>query len=319
MARAETLTREIKTLILHQGADLVGVAPMERFDAAPEETQPRHYMPDARAVISIGLHLADGVCDVWGDYTQPGKSISPYLFYGYGLTNMEMGRIANLVAKRLEYRGYKTLMFPPTWAISFSRFFERSLSTGDIRGDFSNRHAAVAAGLAELGWHSLAMTPEFGTRVRFNSVITHAPLTPDPLYQGPKLCRPAECGFKCVEICPTKAISRKKGGTCNFGEKSFSHAKIDKVRCLYGIHGMVKGSGGRSDIEIPDGPGDLGHFLQSHEAIHPFDKIMLENCFGVICGDFCGKCMHQCPAHTFAEGSSTGRGGRQARARGRRH
>ncbi len=297
MFKTETLTREVKALVLNQGADLVGVASVDRFDGAPEETHPRHYMPTARAVVSIGFHVPDGVCDVWGDYTEPGKSISPYLFYGYGLTNMELGRVANLVAKRLEYRGYKTLAFPPTWAISFYRFFERSLSTGDIRGDFSHRHAAVAAGLGELGWHSLCMTPEFGTRNRFNTVITDAPLIADPPYQGPKLCRPGECKFKCVEVCPTKAISRKKAPACSIAERNFRYAKIDKVRCLYGIMGMVKGSGGRSDIQIPEGPGDLGHFLEAREKQNLFDRLMLENCFGVICGDFCGRCLHQCPVN----------------------
>jgi hypothetical protein len=27
-----------------------------------------------------------------------------------------------------------------------------------------------------------------------------------------------------------------------------------------------------------------------------FDRGMLENCFGIICGDFCGKCLHKCPS-----------------------
>jgi ferredoxin len=245
------------------------------------------------------MHVADGVCDVWGDYTEPGKTVSPYLFYGYGLTNMELGRVANLMAKRLEYRGYKTLIFPPTWAISFYRFFETSFSTGDIKADFSHRHAAVAAGLGELGWHSLCMTPEFGTRVRFNSILTDAPLTADPLYQGPKLCRPDRCRFKCVEVCPSEAISKKGETACTIGDQKFRYAKIDKVRCLYGVMALVKGSGGRSEIEIPEGPGQIEHFMQAREQVNPFDQLMLENCFGVVCGDFCGRCLHQCPADTY--------------------
>jgi epoxyqueuosine reductase QueG len=299
MAKSGKLTKEVKTLILDQGGDLVGVGSIDRFDNTPEETNPRHYMPTAQAVISVGIRVADGVCDVWGDYTQPGKSVSPYLFYGYGLINMELGRIVNLVAKRLEAKGHKALIFPPTWLISFYRFFERSFTTGDIRADFSHRHAAVAAGLGELGWHSLCMTPEFGTRVRFNSIITDAPLTPDPLYEGPKLCQPDECKFKCVEVCPSKAIPRKGAQACVVGEKTLRYAKIDKIRCLYGIEGLVKGSGGRSDVEIPEGPGNIEHFLKAREEHNLFDKLMLDNCFGVICGDFCGKCMHQCPAHTY--------------------
>jgi hypothetical protein len=292
MSEDATLTRDVKTLVLDQGADLVGVASIDRFDGAPPETH-------------VGLHLADGVCDVWGDHTQPGKTVSPYLFYGYGLTNMELGRIANLVAKRLERRGHRTLIFPPTWVVSFYRFFETSFATGDIRADFSHRHAAVAAGLGELGWHSLCMTPEFGTRVRFNTIITDAPLTPDSLYQGPKLCRPDACKFKCVEVCPSRAIARKGAATCTIGDRTFQHATIDKVRCLYGVMAMVKGSGGRSDVEIPEGPGRIEHFMQAREEQHPLDQLMLENCFGLICGDFCGRCLHQCPAETRRRGASS--------------
>jgi epoxyqueuosine reductase QueG len=295
----ETLTQEVKTLVMNQGADLVGVASIERFDHAPEETHPRHYMPASRAVVSIGLHVADGVCDIWGDYSQPGKTISPYLFYGYGLTNLELSRIINFVAKRLEYRGYKSLIFPPTWLISLYRFFETSFGTGDIRADFSHRHAAVAAGLGELGWHSLCVTPEFGTRVRFNTIITDAPLIPDPLYSGAKLCQPDRCNFKCVEVCPSEAISRKGAVACVVGDQTFRYAEIDKVRCFYGVGAMVKGSGGRSDIEIPEGPGKFEHFMQAREEQNPFDKLMLETSTGVVCGDFCGRCFHECPAHTY--------------------
>jgi hypothetical protein len=31
------------------------------------------------------------------------------------------------------------------------------------------------------------------------------------------------------------------------------------------------------------------------------DKVMLDNCFGIICGDFCGKCLHQCPSKKISK------------------
>ena len=34
----------------------------------------------------------------------------------------------------------------------------------------------------------------------------------------------------------------------------------------------------------------------AQDEIHPYDKVMLDNCFGIICGDFCGKCLHKCPS-----------------------
>ena len=292
------LTEETESFIISQGADLVGIAPVERFKDAPEGYGPSDYMTDATCVISIGVHLADGVCDAWGEYTEPGKSISPYLFYGYGLTNLELGRIANLVAKRLEYKGYKSLTFPPTWTICMYR------SVGLLRlsylgADFSHRHAAVAAGLAEFGWNGLAMTPVFGARVRFNSVITNAPLVPSAMYEGTALCQPDRCGLLCVNECPAEALSPTESHDIAIGERRFEYAKLDMIRCMYGIYALVKGSGSFGGVEIPPGPGDIQHFWQAKEQQDGRDKAMIENCFGIICGDYCGRCLHKCPAHLY--------------------
>ncbi len=27
----------------------------------------------------------------------------------------------------------------------------------------------------------------------------------------------------------------------------------------------------------------------------------VDNCFGIICGDFCGKCLHQCPSKALTQ------------------
>lgn len=301
------LTKEIESSILGQGADLVGVAPVERFKGAPEGYGPLDYMPDAKNVISIAMHLADGVCDVWGEYTEPGKSIGPYLFYGYGLTNLELGRIANRAAKQLEYQGYKSLAFPPTWPISIYRW--RALRDGEMKADFSHRHAAVAAGLGELGWNGLAMTPTFGARVRFNSIITNAPLVPSPMYQGPEICQPERCRYLCARVCPAQALPQGKTKEVYIGERRFEYSHIDMTRCLYGVMALVKGSGSYGGVEIPPGPGQWKHYLEAEKQRHRWDQILVNSCFGIICGDFCGRCLHECPAHIY---SRTGARPRQA-------
>lgn len=301
------LTREIEAMILEQGADLVGVAPVERFQGAPKGYGPLDYMPEATSVISIAMHLTDGVCDVWGEYSEPGKSIGPYLFYGYGLTNLELGRIANRAAKRLEYQGYKSLTFPPTWAISAYRW--RALRDGDMKADFSHRHAAVAAGLGELGWNGLGMTPVFGARVRFNSIITSAPLVPSPMYQGPPLCQPERCRYLCARVCPAQALPRDKEKEVSIGERLFHYSHLDMLRCSYGVMGLVKGSGCYGGVEIPPGPGKSEHFREAEEHRHRWDQVMVNNCFGIICGDFCGRCLHQCPAHIYYRTGVTPRQG----------
>ncbi len=293
------LTERVVDKLLEWGADLVGIAPVERFENAPEGHKPTDFMPECRSVISIALHLFDGMADVWGEHDAPEKTITPYLFYGYGLTNLESSRIVNRMAKALEYSGYKTLAFMPTWISSMTKYFDQTLVTNEIQAEFSHRHAAVAAGIAELGWNGLTLTPEFGSMQRLNTLLTSAELEPTPLYDGPPLCSPDKCQQKCVRLCPAKAFSETETQSCVVGDKTLTYAVHDNIRCAYGVHGMIQGSGGRSDIQIPDGPGQAASYMATHLAqdqIHPYDKVMLDNCFGIICGDFCGKCLHKCPS-----------------------
>lgn len=298
-----TLTEKVIDTLLDQGADLVGIAPVARFADAPEGHRPTDFLPSCKSVISIALHLMQGVADVWSeDPERPGKTISPYLFYGYGLTNIESSRIVNRMAKQLEYLGYDTLCFLPTWTTSMYKYYDGTVADGKIKAEFSHRHAAVAAGIADFGWNTLALTPEFGAMQRFNSILTSAELEPTPLYDGPELCRKDDCKTKCARKCPAKALSETEGQTLRIGEKTCTYAKRDDVRCTYGIYGMIDGAGGRSKIQIPDGPGrfEALYMERQGDAMHMYDKIMHENCFGLICGDFCGRCLHQCSSRELA-------------------
>jgi epoxyqueuosine reductase len=295
----DALTQRVVDKLLEWGADLVGIAPVERFENAPQGHRPTDFMPECKSVISIALHLFDGMARVWGEPHVPEKTITPYLFYGYGLTNLESSRIVNRMAKSLEYSGHRTLAFMPTWLSSMTKYFDETLVTNEILAEFSHRHAAVAAGLGELGWNGLTLTPEFGAMQRFNTLLTSAELEPTPLYAGPPLCLPEKCRKRCVRLCPADAISEQDTQSCVVGDRTLTYAAHDNVRCAYGVHGMIKGSGGRSDVQIADGPGQAPSLFRDRldeGNVHPYDRAMLDNCFGIICGDFCGKCLHKCPS-----------------------
>jgi epoxyqueuosine reductase QueG len=64
---------------------------------------------------------------------------------------------------------------------------------------FSHKHAAVRAGLGEFGPNNLVVTPEYGPRVRFVSVLTAAELEPSPLLQK-KSCLGTKCDL-CMAHC----------------------------------------------------------------------------------------------------------------------
>jgi epoxyqueuosine reductase len=259
--------------MLDWGADLVGIAPIDRFENAPKGHKPTDFMPECKSLISIALHIFDGMADVWGEYDKPNKSLTPYLFYGYGLTNLESSKIINRMAKHLEYSGFKTLAFMPTWISSMTKYFDETLVTNELMAEISHRHAAVAAGIAQLGWNGLTLTPEFGSMQRLNTLLTSAELEPTPMYNGPKLCNPDKCGTKCAQICPADAISEKESQSCNIGDQQITYGVHDNIRCAYGVHGMIQGSGARTDIQIPPGPGQPLHFLEEHQGnnIHIYD------------------------------------------------
>jgi hypothetical protein len=302
MDASRTLTDAAFAVARDAGCEAVGFAPVERFRNGPEGYRPQDYLSGATGVISMGMRIPDGVCDVWGDHAIPGRSIGPYLFYGYGYTNLELSRAAVNTVKWLEGAGYACRVFPPTWSVALYRWM--GSKEGEFSADLSQRHAAVAAGNAEFGWNGLALHPRFGARMRWNAVITDAPLEPDPLYSGPAVCRPDRCGYKCVKVCPTGALTSEgaRARRVVMGEREWRYAPIDPVRCLYGIWGLAEGSGSYRWVDIPEGPGDREHLLRCLREQHPDDAQMREPSPGIISGDYCGRCLHQCPAHRWSSG-----------------
>ncbi|HBE02301.1 MAG TPA: hypothetical protein DC049_07475 [Spirochaetia bacterium] len=105
------------------------------------------------------------------------------------------------------------------------------------------RIAAFAAGLGEIGWSKVFLTPEFGPRVRFGAVLTETPLDPDPIYSGPKLCD--RC-MACVKNCTGNAISRTESVKINVAGHIVEWGKLDEHKCSLAFQG------GQADV-APDG------------------------------------------------------------------
>ena len=71
--------------------------------------------------------------------------------------------------------------------------------------DFSQRHAAVAAGLGTFGRHNLVIHPRFGTRIGISSILTNLEIPPDKKIEE-DLC--IHCDL-CVKSCPGGALDEK--------------------------------------------------------------------------------------------------------------
>lgn len=279
------LTRRLRELAFEQlDVDLVGIAPVERLAGGPDGGRPTDYMPAATSVVVLAAKIPDGVFDVAGRYDEEGKTLGPYMWYGYVVPNWDLSTAASRLARFLEKKGYAALPFPPTGL----------LYKFGTRADFSHRHAAVAAGLGEFGLSGLLLTPEFGARQRMVSVVTDAPLQPSPLYTGPPLCRPDACGRTCIKVCPTRAL--KGGVSVKIGERNFAYTPVDPVRCKwqYPERGFR-----RTEVPIPPNATeeDFREVMRTTKP-HPFDAALSQHAFV----PQCGACVFRCPSPRFAEG-----------------
>jgi epoxyqueuosine reductase len=209
------LTRDVRTLAINQGASLVGIAIPERFDGAPKGHHPRDIVQDANSVLTFGIRIP-WLASNWPALGMAAESeiLSPevrsdflqnyfYKSVGYDFVNERLNQIALMVTNFLEDRGYTSIYFPATYGEEHGRFMHMTKNAGF--GPFSQRHAAVLSGLAEFGLNNVAVTPQYGPRIRFNSVITEAPLEPNSLLKD-KVCLGEDCG-KCVADCPPGALS----------------------------------------------------------------------------------------------------------------
>lgn len=185
------LTDEVKQAALGLGADLVGIAPAQRLSQSPGY-KPADLLPGACSVVVMAQRvLKSSLGKGWG------RSVA----YGLIHLNIKLNEIAYEMAKLLEDQGHQAL------PVFFPHLMLHPLKAEEFPREFSYKHAAVGAGLGQMGLSGLLLTPRFGPRVRLMAVITDAPLEPDPVL-GEELCDPKRCDYRCVEACPVRAISR---------------------------------------------------------------------------------------------------------------
>lgn len=290
----ELLSQEIRSVALAAGADMVGFAPVERFDTGPEKTHPKVYVPKARSVVVVGIGYPRAIGEVWGTYADEGALPTPYMLFGFAELNWELSKVALRVAKALESHGYRSLPIPPSYTLSRYRYWEELDETGRYLGDLSIKHAALAAGLGTFGWNNLILTPAYGARQRLIAVITEAALEPGELIPSEQLCKPELCDYACVETCPIGALSKDKGQTFTMDGRTYQYAALDHNLCRWCLDGFTEGSGSRTHVEPPEKitQADLE---RADAGRHSADRGLYAMAFI----DFCGKCMHQCPSPDF--------------------
>jgi epoxyqueuosine reductase len=223
----ESLTVLVKNEAKRLGADIVGIASVDRWEKAPNKLSPTAHLPGANSVIVMGIHHPDASVE-WGGLPNSNYA-GPFQIGMIPKLDTMSKRLANY----LESYGEKAVPYPCTgfWR---HRPYKEIESTNTA--SFSHRHAAVAAGLGEFGLNNMFMSAKYGPRQRLVSVITTAQLTPDPLYNGQKLCD--QCRM-CARHCPGNNFSQENllaPGTDKvvIYDKVYEYAKLNRWRCLWG-------------------------------------------------------------------------------------
>ncbi len=221
------LTEKVKAEILNGGMDLVGFAPVSRWKNAPFLLSPQAILPGSKTVVVGAIHITDTWTEMGGEPEPQDRSPG-----GWMDQNGLMDHVAYRTSRLLHENGCKAV---PVASSNIWRYRKYEGIPSLFAPDLSHIHAAAAAGLAEIGWSGLAITPEFGARCRFISIVTDADLVPTPMYGGPKLC---DMCMECVRHCPTSALKKELGKPheIEIGGKTFRYANKNMWRCAWAEH-----------------------------------------------------------------------------------
>ncbi len=218
------LTAEFKEYCRSRGADLVGVAPLERFEGVPAQNDPRTIFPDAKAVVVIGRRITRGSLRGW----EEGTNRDIYELFGYSWLDKEFLALTTFEATEwLEDHGWEAtpvMSYPPETP---AQGIPVRPNQPGPNVNIDMQHAAVAAGLGEIGLHGVFLSPRFGPRQRFQAILTDAPLAADPLCER-SIC--GNCGV-CVSVCPLQALDGEKTQEVDIAGKKMTVACVEDDKC----------------------------------------------------------------------------------------
>lgn len=183
------MENEIKSMVLGFGADICGIAGMERFGDAPEGFRPCDIYASCKSVIVFGIPLPRGVFET-------GQKLI-YSYFNYFICP-ELDKIALKTANALE-KTYACTCVPLPSDGPYEAWDAETM-TG--HGILSMKHAAVAAGLGQLGKNTLLLNREYGNRLILGAVLTDLELGSDACAES--ICR-EKCSL-CLRSCPVQAL-----------------------------------------------------------------------------------------------------------------
>jgi len=181
------MKEKIRKFILDLGVDDVGFAAIQDYHS-PASPPLESIFPEGKSIIVMAFAELDNC-----------ESENMQIAFAGRLDQGAFARSSTYQIARFLKRKFraKVMTVPISYPMEASR--------GPI-AEVSLRHAAVAAGLGNLGLHSLVIHPDLGSKVIFQAVITDLELESDPPVKE-RLC--LDCNA-CLDNCPAKALGDGK-------------------------------------------------------------------------------------------------------------
>jgi len=188
----------------------------EKQYTVPLEFHPKSVYPNAKTAIVIGVPVILPILET-----------TPSVFYNehYHVLN------AHLDSEALQLSFYlnehESLAFP----IPRDGYAGSAALKKDPTAAFSHKHAAYHAGLGTFGRNNTLLTPKYGPRIRFTTILTSATFedlgvpgeTAGQIQEMKKKQLCIEC-MACARFCPSEVVSKDK-------EKPYPVSRIDKRKC----------------------------------------------------------------------------------------
>lgn len=184
--------KRIKEIIYSSGADLCGIAPIDRFQDAPEGFNPSDIYEKTKSVIVFALKLPTE--------TLFANSCVPYTHIN-SLVMQEVDRMTFKISYQLDENNIKNVIIPTDDPYEY---WDKEKATG--KAILSLRHAAWLAGLGKLGRNTLLINNKYGNMIQIGALLVNIELEPDEMADY-EVC-PPNCNL-CLESCPVSALDGK--------------------------------------------------------------------------------------------------------------
>jgi epoxyqueuosine reductase QueG len=181
----------IKKMARHCGADLCGIAPVERFKGAPKGFRPSDIFKHARSVVVIAKRVPDSAF--------LSENPVPYTF----ACDVTLEAVNQMICRLALNLQEKRVVAVPIPSEPYLHWDEKRC---EGRGILSLKHAGYLAGLGVLGLNTLLTNETLGNRMTLGALLLNIPLAGDPL---PKYTLCSDVCRACIKACPAKALDGK--------------------------------------------------------------------------------------------------------------